>query len=68
MVTGEESVKADKFINIVRRFTEINELSQELLHEFIEKVAVHEGEKSNNKRIQQVDIYLKFIGRYELNN
>jgi len=34
------------------------------LHEFIEKVIVHEGEKSDGKRFQHVDIFLKLIGKF----
>ena len=35
-----------------------------ILHEFIEKVIVHEADKSSGKREQQVDIYLNFIGQF----
>ena len=37
-----------------------------MLNEFIEKVIVHEGDKSSGKRIQKVDIYLNFIGDFDL--
>jgi hypothetical protein len=36
------------------------------LNEFIEKVIVHEADKSTGRRIQKVDIYLNFIGNFEL--
>jgi len=61
---NDDCAKADRFIRIVRRFTEFNELTPKLIHEFIEKVAIHEGEKNGGKRIQQVDIFLKFIGKF----
>ena len=61
-----DCVKADKFIEIVRRASEFNELTPEILHEFIEKVAIYEGDKDNGKRVQQVDIFLRFIGRFDL--
>ena len=60
----EDSVKADKFVEIVRRFTAFDELTPKLLCEFIEKVVVHEGHKNGGKRIQQVDISLRFIGKF----
>ena len=37
-----------------------------LLNEFVEKVIVHEADKSSGKRIQKVDIHLNFIGNFEL--
>jgi len=32
----------------------------------VEKVIVHEADKSTGKRIQKVDIHLNFIGNFEL--
>ena len=37
-----------------------------LLNEFIEKVVVHEGEGRGNSRRQRIDIYLNFIGAFEV--
>ena len=61
-----DSVRADKFIELVKRHTEFNEFSASLLNEFIEKVIVHEAVKTEGKRTMGVDIYLNFIGKFEL--
>lgn len=61
-----DSVKADQFIELVKKHTEFKEFSAFLLNEFIEKVIVHEADKSTGKRIQKVDIHLNFIGNFEL--
>ena len=61
-----DSVRADKFIELVKRHTEFTEFSAALLNEFVEKVIVHEADKSSGTRVQQVDIYLNFIGKFEL--
>ena len=61
-----DSVRADRFIELVKRHTEFNEFSASLLNEFIEKVIVHEAVKINGKREQQIDIYLNYIGKFEL--
>ena len=37
-----------------------------MLNEFIEKVVVHEGEGRGNSRRQRIDIYLNFIGAFEV--
>ncbi|MDR3348664.1 MAG: DUF4368 domain-containing protein [Acidaminococcales bacterium] len=60
-----DSVRADRFIEIVRRYTEFTELTPQLLNEFVEKVVIHEGDKSSGKRVQKVDIYLSFIGNFD---
>ena len=61
-----DSVRADRFIELVKRHTEFTEFSAALLNEFIEKVIVHEAVKIEGKRTMQVDIYLNFIGKFEL--
>ena len=61
-----DSVRADKFIGLVKKHTEFPELSAALLNEFVEKVIVHEAEKINGVRTMKVDIYLSFIGKFEL--
>jgi len=61
-----DSVRADRFIELVKKHTEFKEFTPLLLNEFIEKVIVHEADKSTGKRIQKVDIYLNFIGNFEL--
>ena len=37
-----------------------------MLNEFVEKIIVHEADKSNGQREQQVDIHLNFIGHFQL--
>jgi len=46
----------------VQYYTFKNELTTPMLNEFIEKVVVHEADKSTGDRRQKVDIYFNFIG------
>jgi hypothetical protein len=62
---AEDSVKADRFIELVRRYVEFEELTAPMLHEFVDKVYVSEADKSNGERRQEVEIYFNFIGRFE---
>ena len=48
------------------RYTDFSELTTPMLNEFIEKVVVHEGEGRGNSRRQRIDIYLNFIGAFEV--
>ena len=63
---SEDSNKTGKFIDIVRKYTDITELSAAILNEYIEKVVVFEADKSSGRREQRVDIYLNFIGKFEV--
>lgn len=63
---NEDSDKTAKFIAIVRKYTDITELNATILNEYIDKVVVFEADKSSGRREQRVDIYLNFIGKFEL--
>ena len=56
---------AQKFIDLVDRYQDFQELTVTMLNEFVEKILVHErAEKGKRDTTQDVDIYFNFIGRY----
>ena len=59
--------KADvsRFVDLIKKYQKITELTDSMLYEFIDKVVVHAptGEKRRYRR-QQVDVYFNFIGQY----
>ena len=61
-IESKEQKIADvtRFLSIVRKYTNITELTPEIMHEFIEKIVVHSPDKSSAHRKQQVDIYYRF--------
>jgi len=63
---SEDKLKTDKFIELVKRYTDFSELTTPMLNEFIEKIVVHEGDKRGADRRQRVDIHLNFIGTFEV--
>lgn len=61
-----DTVRADKFIEIVKKYTDFTELTAPMIHEYVEKIVVHEADKSSGERTQKVDIYLNFIGKFDV--
>ena len=57
---------ADRFIAAIRRCPDIQELTPAIIHEFIERIIVHEanGERGRN-RTQRVEIIWNGIGAFE---
>ena len=51
-----------KFIDKVKKLTEIKELTPELIHEFIDRIVVHAPRYLDGKRHQLVDIYYSSVG------
>ena len=60
----EDSLNVDKFLTLARRYTEFTELTPQLLNEFIERVDIHEKDKSGGKVVQAVDVTFNFIGGF----
>ncbi len=56
----------DRFLVIVKKYTEIKELTPTILNEFVGKIIVHAPDKSTGKRVQQVEISYNCVGVIEL--
>lgn len=61
-----EALRADKFVRLVRRYTEVEEFDKKVLNEFIESVEVHQGLGSRYHMTQQIDVYFNFIGQFQV--
>lgn len=59
-----DSVRADKFLDLVKKYTDFSELTTPMLNEFIEKLVVHEATKNRGFRRQKVEIHFNFIGSF----
>lgn len=60
--------KADvgSFVKLVKTYTEIDDITPELLGMFIDKILVYQAEKVDGKRTVKVDIYFKGLGNVNL--
>ncbi|MBS4786431.1 MAG: DUF4368 domain-containing protein [Clostridiales bacterium] len=58
-------LNAERFRKLVDKYTDITELTPELVREFVERIEVHErsGRYKKKHYTQQVDIYFNFIGQ-----
>ena len=58
----DKTESLQRFIDKVKRLTEIKELTAELVHEFIDKIVVHAPRYLDDKRVQLIDIYYNGVG------
>jgi DNA invertase Pin-like site-specific DNA recombinase/succinate dehydrogenase flavin-adding protein (antitoxin of CptAB toxin-antitoxin module) len=67
-VSTQESHLGDvnKFMAMVRKYTDIQELNPALANEFIDRIIVHEPEKARGNRIQKVEIIYNGVGMIDL--
>ena len=63
VLKGEE-VTADfeRFLQLVRKYTDVDELTPTIVNEFISKIVIHAPDKTSGKRKQQIDIYYNAVG------
>lgn len=56
---------ANQFLAVVDRYLNPQELTSELVHEFVERIVVHERSEPSKKKYytQAVDIYFNYIGK-----
>ena len=60
---ARQSHDAKEFAALVEQYTDITELTEELLHTLIEKVVVHEKEIIDGEIVIRIDICYRFIGK-----
>ena len=56
----QKSSDVTAFLKVVNKYEHIETLTPEIMHELIDKIIVHEADKSSGKRFQQVDIIYRF--------
>ena len=57
-----ETTNVSKLIAVTKKYTRIDELMPEILNAFVDKIVIHEREKKDGKRTQQIDIYYSYVG------
>ena len=62
----KETDKAKKFISLISRYENFDELTTTMINKFVEKIIVHErNRKGSQTSKQKIEIYFNFIGNYE---
>ena len=58
-----QNANIDRFLQIVRKYTEVEELTPAIVNEFIDRIIVHDPEQARGKnRVQRVEIVYNNIG------
>ena len=61
-----DTARADQFMALARKYTDFSELTTPMINEFVDKILVHKPNYSTGERVQEVEIFLKFIGKFKL--
>jgi len=61
----ESALNVDHFLTLVRKYTDIKELTAEIIREFVEKIYVYKPERIDGRRVQRIKIVWNCIGEFE---
>ena len=62
----DDTDRAEQFLELARKYTDFSVLTAPMINEFIDKIVVHAPDKSSGEREQEIEIYLKFIGKFDV--
>ena len=65
-VYDSDTDRAGQFLALARKYTDFTELTTPMIYEFVDKIIVHAPNRSTGERVQEVDIYLKFVGKLDV--
>ena len=61
----ESALNVDHFLSLVRKYTEIKELTAGIIREFVEKIYVYKAERIDGRRVQRIKIVWNCIGEFD---
>ena len=53
-------------MELAKKYTDFSVLTVPMINEFVDKIMVHAPDKSSGERVQEIEIYLNFIGNFEV--
>ena len=60
-----KQVNIDRFLALVRKYTDIQALTPEVLREFVVKVYVHQTQRIDGQKAQRLQIVYNCIGEFQ---
>ena len=56
----QKSSDVTAFLNVIKQYEHITVLTPKIMHELVDKIVVHEPDKSSGKRVQDIEIHFRF--------
>lgn len=65
---NDYAMNVNQFFGLVKKFTEVQEITAEIIREFIEKIYVYQAEKIDGHRVQKIKVIWNYIGQLPSTN
>jgi ribosomal protein L11 methylase PrmA len=63
---AEDSENAERFIQLSRKYAEFDELTAQILNEFVDRVVIYPTDKSKPEHTRDIEIYLNCVGKFDV--
>ena len=60
-----DNQRVDQFMALAKKYTDFTELTPQMIYEFVDRIIVHAPEKIDGERVQEVEIRLQYIGKFD---
>ena len=61
-------MNVNQFLALVKKYTDVQELTAEIIREFVEKIYVYQAEKVDGHRVQKIKVIWNYIGELPSTN
>ena len=66
-IFNADTARVDQFLALAKKYRDFTELTTPMVNEFVEKIVAHAPSRDENgDRCQDIEIYLNFIGRFDV--
>lgn len=62
----QDTENVNRFLELVDRYTDFPELTPQMIYEFVDKILVHAPERIDGCRAQEIELFLKYVGKFDL--
>jgi len=62
-VLGEIHDNSQKWIELIAKYKDLQELDAPIINELCEKILLHQAYKIDGKRVQKIEIFYRFVGK-----
>ena len=63
---NQDTLRIDRFMALVHKYRDFPELTPAMITEFVDRILIHAPVKIDGERTMRVDIYLNFIGDFQV--
>jgi len=60
-----DNQRVDQFMALAKKYTDFTELTPQMIYEFVDRIIVHAPERIDGERVQEVEIRLQYIGKFD---